>query len=195
MNVLSTEVTRRLGIRNPEPYMSLIKKLNLTIIHKVPAVRFALKEQSVCIGHGSQITAALAMGASGVVLGTRLLVSDELTAHKGYKEAIVKASGRDTALVLHTLCNTVRSLANETTQAVAKMEADNPNVTIDELVPFVSGKIGRKAYETGDVSKGLLSAGHALGLTKAIAPMAEIFAQMETEAQVALGRLNVMQVG
>lgn len=222
--------------RNPAPYMTLLKQLDLTVIHKVPAVRFALKAQSVgvdmvtivgaeCgghpgmdmvgsfvnaamageeisipfligggVGHGSQIAAALAMGASGVVLGTRLLISDELNAHVAYKEAIVKAGATDTALIMHTVRNTVRSLANETTRAVAKMEAENPNVTIEELMPLVSGKIGRRAYETGDVSKGLLSAGHALGLTKAIAPMAEIFAQLESETQVAVERLKMLQL-
>lgn len=86
--------------------------------------------------------------------------------------------------------NTVRTLANETTAAVTKMETDNPNVTIAELMPLVSGKIGRKAYETGDVSRGLLSAGHALGLTNAVAPMAEIFAELEREVMVSLGRLD-----
>ncbi|WP_375266708.1 NAD(P)H-dependent flavin oxidoreductase [Planktotalea sp.] len=221
--------------RNPEPYIPLLKDLGLTIIHKVPAVRFAVKAQSVgvdmvtivgaeCgghpgmdmigsfvnaamagedisipfligggIGHGSQIIAALAMGASGVVMGTRLLVSDELNAHSDYKQAIVNATERDTVLTMHTVRNTVRTLANETTQAVAKMEADNPNVTIADLMPLVSGKIGRNAYATGDVSKGLLSAGHALGLTKAIKPMAEIYAQLEAEATAALVRLKSVQ--
>ena len=91
---------------------------------------------------------------------------------------------------MQSVRNTVRSLANETTEAVAKLEAENPNVTIAELMPLVSGQIGRKAYETGDVSKGLLSAGHALGLTHAIAPMAEIFARLEQEAGDALARLD-----
>ncbi|PYG26503.1 NAD(P)H-dependent flavin oxidoreductase [Pelagimonas varians] len=218
--------------RNPEPYMPLIRELGLVVIHKVPAVRYAIKAQSVgvdmvtivgaeCgghpgmdmvgsfvnaamagrdldipfiigggVGHGSQIVAALAMGASGVVMGTRLLVAEELNAHQDYKRAIAEASERDTALTMSSVRNTVRTLANETTAAVTKMETDNPNVTIAELMPLVSGKIGRKAYETGDVSHGLLSAGHALGLTNAVTPMADIFAELEREVMVSLGRLD-----
>lgn len=218
--------------RNPEPYMPLLKDLRLTVIHKVPAVRYAVKAQAIgvdmvtivgaeCgghpgmdmigsfvnaamagedlsipfligggVGHGAQLVAALAMGASGVVMGTRLLVAKELNAHPGYKTAIAGATERDTALTMQSVRNTVRTLANETTQAVAKMEAENPNVTIADLMPLVSGQIGRKAYETGDVSYGLLSAGHALGLTKSIAPMAEIFAQLEAEAHTAFTRLD-----
>ena len=57
-------------------------------------------------------------------------------------------------------------------------------------MPHVSGVIGRKAYETGDVLRGMLSAGQALGLTDGIAPLADIVAQLEQEAGVALARLR-----
>lgn len=218
--------------RNPEPYMDLLKSLGLTVMHKVPAVRYAQKAESVgvdmvaivgaeCgghpgmdlvgsfvnaamagarlkipfligggVGHGSQIAAALGMGADGVVIGTRLLVADEVNAHPGYKQALVAASERDTALTMGSVRNTIRTLANETTAEVARMEAENPNVTIQDLLPLVSGKIGRKAYETGDVSRGMLSAGHSLGLTNDIAPMVEIVAQLEDEMKDALSRLD-----
>ncbi len=222
--------------RNPEPYMPLLKDLGLTVIHKVPAVRYAQKAEAVgvdmvsivgaeCgghpgmdmigsfvnaamageslkipfligggVGHGSQLVAALSMGASGVVLGTRLLVSEELNTHPDYKAAIAQATERDTALTMQSVRNTVRSLANETTKAVARMEAENPDITIADLMPLVSGKIGRKAYQTGDVSHGLLSAGHALGLTNAVAPMAEIINQIEEEAETAMARLDKIRI-
>ena len=215
--------------RNPEPYMPLLKDLGLTVIHKVPAVRYAVKAQSVgvdmvaivgaeCgghpgmdmigsfvnaamagrdldipfligggVGHGSQIVAALSMGAAGVVMGTRLLVAEEVTAHQGYKQALVEATERDTALTMSSVRNTIRTLANETTAEVARMEAENPDVTFEDLRPLVAGVIGRKAYETGDVSRGMLSAGHALGLTDRIEPMADIIARIDGGARALLG--------
>lgn len=218
--------------RNPEPYMELLKSLGLVVIHKVPAVRYALKAQEAgvdmvsivgaeCgghpgmdmigsfvnaamaeralripyligggVGHGAQLVAALAMGASGVVMGTRLLVSDEINAHPDFKSALVSASERDTALTMQSVRNTVRSLANETTAALNQLEASTPNLTIQDLLPLASGQIGRKAYETGDVSRGILSAGHALGLTDRCGPMADILYQFENEALAALGRLD-----
>jgi len=87
--------------------------------------------------------------------------------------------------------NTVRTLANETTEAVIKLETENPNITLQELMPYVSGQIGRNAYKTADVSKGLLSAGHALGLTDKIEPMADIFRRIESEARTAMDRLQL----
>lgn len=141
------------------------------------------------IGHGAQIAAALAMGASGVVMGTRLLVAEELNAHQSYKQALVEASERDTVLTMHTLRNTIRTLRNETTEIVARIEAENPKTEYETLRPHVAGFVGRRAYETGDVSKGMLSAGHALGLTDRIEPMAEIVARLADQADAAIRRL------
>jgi NAD(P)H-dependent flavin oxidoreductase YrpB (nitropropane dioxygenase family) len=141
------------------------------------------------IGHGAQISAAIAMGASGVVMGTRLLVAEELNAHRGYKQALVDATERDTVLTMATVRNTIRTLRNETTELVAKLEAENPEIGFEGLRPHVAGVVGRKAYETGDVSHGMLSAGHALGLTDKIEPMADIVARLEAQSDAATQRL------
>lgn len=142
------------------------------------------------IGHGAQIAAAIAMGASGVVMGTRLLVAEELNAHRDYKQALVDASERDTVLTMQSVRNTIRTLRNETTDLVARLELENPDIGFEGLRPHVAGVVGRKAYETGDVSKGMLSAGHALGLTDKIEPMAEIVARLEAQADAAVQRLS-----
>ena len=142
------------------------------------------------IGHGAQISAAISMGASGVVMGTRLLVAEELNAHRSYKQALVDATERDTALTMHTVRNTIRTLRNETTDVVAKLELENPEIGFEGLRAHVAGTVGREAYETGDVSRGMLSAGHALGLTDNIEPMAEIILRLEAQAEAAASRLS-----
>lgn len=219
--------------RSPEAFMPILKDAGITVLHKVPSLRYAVKAEAVgvdmvsivgaeCgghpgmdmvgsmvnagladerlsipwllgggIGHGKQIIAALAMGASGVVMGTRFLVAEELTAHPGYKQAMIDASELDTQLTMHSVRNTVRSLRNETTETVAKLERDNPDIGITELLEHVSGKIGRNAYATGDVSRGILSAGHALGFVDKIEPFADIVSRLENEALAALGRLGL----
>lgn len=218
--------------RNPEPYIPMLKDAGITVLHKVPSVRYAVKAQSVgvdmvsivgaeCGGHpgmdmigsmvngalaerrltipfligggigtGSQLVAALAMGAAGVVVGTRFLVAEEVTAHPDYKRALTAASELDTALTMHTVRNTIRTLRNETTDRVAELESENPQIGIEGLMPYVSGKIGREAYRTGDVSRGMLSAGQSLGLTDRIEPFADIVNGMEREALAALSRLR-----
>ncbi|GFE52433.1 nitronate monooxygenase [Roseobacter cerasinus] len=142
------------------------------------------------IGSGSQIVGALAMGAAGVVIGTRFLVAEEIKAHPNFKQALIDATENDTSLTLHSVRNTVRSLTNETTKIVAELEANDPNIGIEALLPYVSGQIGRKAYETGDVTKGILSAGHALGFVDRVQPLADIVRQLEAEAEKSLARLS-----
>lgn len=142
-------------------------------------------------GHGRQLVAALAMGASGVVMGTRFLVAQELQAHPDYKQALINASEIDTALTMQSVRNTVRSLKNETTMVVAQLERDNPEIGIGGLMEHVAGKIGRKAYETGDTSRGILAAGHALGFVDKVEPFADIVARLEQEAQTAMTKLGI----
>lgn len=218
--------------RNPEAYVPMLEAAGITILHKVPSVRFAVKAQSVgvhlvsivgaeCGGHpgmdlvgslvnlalaeraldipfligggigtGGQLVAALAGGAAGVTVGTRFLVADEIPAHDGYKAALVDATERDTALTMGSVRNTIRTLRNETTDIVARMEAEDPDIGIEALMPYVSGAIGRRAYESGDASRGLLSAGQSLGLTNRREPLAVIVDGLEREALRALARLR-----
>ena len=219
--------------RNPEEFLPLLKEAGVKVLHKVPAVRFAVKAAALgvdavaivgaeCGGHpgldmvgsfvnaawaesqldipyligggigrGSQLAAALAMGASGVVVGTRFAVAEEIWAHADYKQRLVDAGPTDTELSMQSLRNTVRTLRNETTAAVKEIEAQNPNVTIQDLMPMVAGKIGRNAYVTGDWSKGLLSAGQSLAFVDRIEPLAEIVRRFERDMWQAMGRLLV----
>lgn len=217
--------------RSPEAYLPTLKAAGIRVLHKVPAVRYAVKAQSLgvdavaivgaeCGGHpgmdmvgsivnaawareqlhipyligcgigcGSQVTAALAMGAAGVVVGTRFTVAQEIWAHEDYKRRLVQAQPTDTTLLMHTVRNTVRALRNETTDAVQAIEASQPGVTIQDLLPLVAGRIGRQAYETGDTRHGVLSAGHALAFTDRIEPLAAIVQRMQAEMQAAVQRI------
>lgn len=219
--------------RNPEEFMPLLKGAGVKVLHKVPAVRYAVKAASIgvdavaivgaeCGGHpgldmvgsfvnaawaesqltipyligggvgrGSQIVAALAMGASGVVIGTRFMVAKEVWAHADFKRRLVDAEPTDTDLCMQSVRNTVRTLRNETTAAVKAIEAQNPHVTIEDLMPLVAGKVGRNAYVTGDWSKGLLAAGHSLAFVDRIEPLADIVRRFEVDMRQALRRVAV----
>ncbi|MFM0514692.1 NAD(P)H-dependent flavin oxidoreductase [Paraburkholderia sp. RL17-373-BIF-A] len=219
--------------RSPEAFMPLLRQAGIKVLHKVPAVRFAVKAASIgvdavaivgaeCGGHpgldmvgsfvnaawaeshldipyligggigrGSQLAAALAMGASGVIVGTRFAVAEEIWAHGDYKRRLVEAGPTDTELCMQSLRNTVRTLRNETTAAVKEIEAQNPNVTIQDLMPMVAGKLGRNAYVTGDWSKGLLSAGQSLAFVDRIEPLADIVRRFESDMRQALARVAI----
>lgn len=140
------------------------------------------------VGHGSQIAAAIAMGADGVVIGTRFLVAEELWAHPDFKARVVAARETDTMLVLQSLRNTIRILRNDTAEEVAAIEARGEGST-GTLLPLVAGRIGREAYVTGDTSRGALSMGQALVFADAVEPLGTIVDRLIAEAEAAADRL------
>ncbi|MFS4437468.1 NAD(P)H-dependent flavin oxidoreductase [Paracoccaceae bacterium GXU_MW_L88] len=146
------------------------------------------------VGTGAQIAAILAMGGAGAVIGTRFLVADEIWAHDNYKQCLIDAQETDTALGMHSIRNTVRALANETMAELHALETARPDVGLAELMPLISGQIGRRAYESGDVSRGVLSAGQSLGAVTEMAPLAKIVGQLETEIATALNRAAAIQI-
>ncbi|WP_431854744.1 NAD(P)H-dependent flavin oxidoreductase [Azospirillum sp.] len=141
------------------------------------------------IGTGEQLVAALALGADGVLMGTRFLVAEELRAHPGYKNRLVEARETDTTLVMQSLRNTLRALRNETTERIQEVEKENPG-DLSALMPLISGKLGRQAYETGDMRLGALSLGQSVVFADRVEPFAAIVARIEAEAERALDRLR-----
>lgn len=145
------------------------------------------------IGTGEQLVAALAMGADGVLMGTRFLVAEELRAHPDYKRRMVEATETDTTLVMQSLRNTLRVLPNLTTDEVKAVEAERPG-DLKALMPLISGKVGRVAYETGDTSRGALSVGQSVVFADRVEPMADIIARIVAEAEAALTRLRGLEM-
>lgn len=141
------------------------------------------------IGTGAQVVAALALGVDGVTIGTRFLVAEEIWAHRDYKEALVRSRETDTALILQSVCNTVRAFRNETTDRVAELERTHGG-DFDLLRPHVAGLLGRKVYETGDSRTGALSLGQAVAFADRIEPLAAIVARIEEEMREALSSLS-----
>ncbi len=80
----------------------------------IPAVVDAVKIPVIAaggIGTGRQMFAAMALGASGVQLGTRFVLSEEASSHPDFKNYVLNAEEGDTMLTLKTLMP-VRMLRN-----------------------------------------------------------------------------------
>ena len=145
------------------------------------------------IGRGSQIIAALGMGAAGVVMGTRFLAANEIWAHEGYKQRIIEAQPTDTTLCMESVRNTVRVLRNPTVEAVQHIERTEENITIERLMPYITGKLAHEVYTTGDWTKGLLASGHALAFVNKKQSFQDIVTDLENEMREALARLDALR--
>jgi NAD(P)H-dependent flavin oxidoreductase YrpB (nitropropane dioxygenase family) len=144
------------------------------------------------IGTGEQLVAALALGAEGVAMGTRFLVSEEIWAHREYKERLVAAAETDTTLLLQSMRNTQRALKTAHVAMIQALEKGQP-VDTAAILPHIMGTVGRKAYETGDVEKAMLSCGQGVVFADRIEPLAAIVDRIEAEARSAMARLQSLR--
>ena len=140
------------------------------------------------IGHGSQLAAALALGAQGVLMGSRLLVCEEISAHRAYKEHLAGCDEHSTVRVLQSLGNTWRVLRNGTTAQVQALEraGASDHAAFGELL---GSQAARACYQNGDWQQGMLSLGPAIAFAARILPLKLIVEQFLQETQTALERI------
>jgi len=118
------------------------------------------------VGTGIQLAAALALGAEGVNCGTAFMVTKEAPVHQSIKDAIVKATERDTTHVFRTLKNTERVYKNAASLKVVEIEKEHPG-EFERIRPFVSGTMYKDSFQkTGDTQSSVWSCGQVAGLLK-----------------------------
>lgn len=134
-------------------------------------------------GDGRGLAAALAMGADGINMGTRFLVTKEAPIHENVKQRMVEASELDTALIFRTLRNTSRVFKNSIAQQVVEIEAQEGETQFDDIAPLVKGVRGRELFESGETENGVWSAGMVIGLIDDIPSCEELLTRMVDEAE------------
>lgn len=130
------------------------------------------------IADGRQLTAAFALGACGVQLGTCLLVSEECPIHPAYKEAVLKAKDNSTIVTGRIAGTPVRVIKNSMAREYVKQEKLGADKM--ELEKFTLGSLKRAVFE-GDVLNGSLMAGQTVGQLHEIRPISAIFETMYAE--------------
>ena len=141
------------------------------------------------IADGRGLAAALALGAEGVVVGTRFVACSDCAISQNHKDWIIQASERDTTLCQRAIKNMIRVANNATARECQEMEKKE-GVTLQDLMPIISGAAGKAAYESGDTSKGMFAVGQAVGLIDDVKSAKEIIDDMVTEAEAVFARLN-----
>jgi nitronate monooxygenase len=134
--------------------------------------------------------AALALGAEGIVMGTRFVATKECDVHPKIKEWIINASDSDTTLIGKPFKLASRVIKNKPALTAQAMEARG--ATLQEVLPIISGQLGKKAWETGDVEAGILSLGMAVGRIDKILTVKEVIDEIISGAKQILERLRKM---
>ena len=133
------------------------------------------------IADGRGLIAALALGAEGVVMGTRFMATKECPFHDKFKEAILAADVTDTMLLLMSHGAPLRAYRNQ--QANKVHELESRGAELDEILPHMSGLLGRAAYQSGDVDGAILAMGQAAGLVREIKTVKQVVDDVIEEAR------------
>lgn len=177
----------------------------------VPAVVDAVAPVPVIaaggIADGRGMAAALALGATGVWIGTRFLASAETNFHPRYRERLLAASEADT-IYLENLFDggawkdaPARALRNKTVASWEAAGRPSPGQRPHEgeIVATSASRGEIKRYMPtapindveGDIDALPMWAGQGVGLVKRIQPAAEIVREMNAEAESIINRLKI----
>jgi nitronate monooxygenase/enoyl-[acyl-carrier protein] reductase II len=143
------------------------------------------------LADGAGLAAALALGADGVLLGTRFLATDEAPVEQAYKDAIVASDGTDT--VVTTLSDSLSG--RDWPGGWARLRRTR----------FVDQWLGREpelrrrreqlwqqvaAFQEENADDGLMWIGQSAGLIDSIRPAGEVVREIVAEAEEILRSLS-----
>ncbi|MCK4981860.1 MAG: nitronate monooxygenase, partial [Victivallaceae bacterium] len=155
------------------------------------------------IATGKMMAHTLLMGAAGVQLGTRFVMTDECCAHEKFKTVFKRANARDAISTPQYDSSlpvvAVRALRNKGLQGFGQLQLKllkklgageiSREKAQEEVETFWMGAL-RKAVVDGDVDNGSLMAGQSVGLVDEIVPVRELIAELIDDASSTLENIK-----
>ena len=163
------------GFKNPQDVASMVL---------IPQVCEAVDVPVVAAGgitDGRSMAAAFALGAEGILMGTRILSSTESPVHNNWKDAIVNADATDTVFLNRAGPGpALRALRTERTTRLQKEGIEN-----------IFGEFAGTAdvYFAGNLEAGIALTGQVAGRIKEVKPVKQIFDETLKEFGEVTGRL------
>ena len=151
------------------------------------------------IATGKMMAHTLLMGAAGVQLGTRFVMTDECCAHEKFKTVFKRANARDAVSTPQYDSSlpvvAVRALRNKGLNSFGQLQLKllkqletgeiSREHAQEEVETYWMGAL-RKAVVDGDVDHGSLMAGQSVGLVNKIVPVRELIDELITDASSTL---------
>ncbi|AIG65506.1 DUF561 domain-containing protein [Weissella tructae] len=145
------------------------------------------------IADGRGAAAAVALGASGIQMGTRFLASEESEIHETFKNAVLKANDIDTVVTGELLGNRARVLKTKMAKRFIKQERfemSKPKPDAQAIEDLENGSL-RRAVIDGNKDEGAFMAGQISGMIQTIKPVSAILADTWSEASVILTKYQL----
>lgn len=145
------------------------------------------------IGDGRGLAAALALGCDGINMGTRFMATKEAPIHEGIKQKIVEMDENQTQLIFRSFRNTARVYKNSVSQKVAEIEAAGGEFS--QVHEYVSGANQEKAWSTGDIEAGMVTAGMSGAFVDDVPTCKALVAEIVADAEAIIEQRLVGMVG
>ncbi len=138
------------------------------------------------VADGAGIAAMLCLGAEGVQLGTRFLMTPESNLHQAYKDRTLAAGTGDTTLIGRGKLP-MRVLKNAFTREYEIAECSGAGE--EQLKTLSASHTLKMAAFDGDVEWGKVEVGQCAGLIDEIVPAAEVVRRLVSEFEAAIERM------
>lgn len=172
-----------------------IGRNDITTMLMTPLVRQAVSIPVLAgggIANGQGIAAALALGADGVLIGTRFVATKEAYAHDRYKNALVTSQETDTVVIKRSIGIPARILGSEWASNI--LEAEKQGAPFEAIIELVKGEVNDRAVRQGDLKQSIAFAGTAVGLIDDVPSAGELVERLMAETRKSMksaqGRLN-----
>lgn len=166
----------------------------LTTMALVPQIVDAVNIPVIAAGgiaDGRGMVASFALGACGVQIGTRFLVSTDCVIHQNYKNRILKARDIDTVITGQITGHPVRVIKNKLANQFLKAEKEaykNETNDFSEMEQLGVGAL-YKATALGDVDYGSVMSGQIAGMVNKEQSSKEIIDEIIAEYDEVLKKL------
>ncbi|QED47683.1 NAD(P)H-dependent flavin oxidoreductase [Cytobacillus dafuensis] len=133
------------------------------------------------IGDGKGLAAMLALGASGVQMGTRFIATKEAPFHQEYKKKIVGATDHDTVIIGRAVGKIRRVMDTEYAQKLLQIEKKGTNQ--EHFNALTSEEFHIIGALNGNGMDGFMNGGQISGLIQDIPTVHELMERMMDEAK------------
>ena len=150
----------------------------------------------VADGHG--LAAALALGASGVAIGTRFVCTDECPISDNHKQWVIEHTEKDTVLCQNVIGSMMRVTKNNAALLANAIEEDGLRRGLSEMEilklqwPFIMGDVTRKSFKNGNVDSAIFCGGMDMGLIHDVVPVKVLIDRMVKEAEEDIDAVKAM---
>lgn len=162
------------GHDSPYEITSFVLIQKVTEMVKIPVVAAG------GIATGKAMAGAFALGAKGVQLGTRFILTKECDAHQNFKQKLLESSEEDTVLTGRTIKRPVRCIRNKLAEEILSLE--KKGLSEMELLQHIGPGRSRMAAVEGEIEEGTVMSGQCIGLVNEIKTVEEVIEELINDA-------------